>query len=73
VVITERNRAFMGPGNPERGPPLNERDIDVVPSTEQLFCYVVTVLMGERQAARLFGWSLGGVFLVILALNAMTR
>jgi len=29
--------------------------------------------MGEQQAARLFGWSLGGVFLVILALNAMTR
>lgn len=29
--------------------------------------------MEERQAARLFGWSLGGLFLVILALNAMAR
>jgi len=29
--------------------------------------------MREQQAARLFGWSLGGVYLIILALNAMTR
>jgi hypothetical protein len=29
--------------------------------------------MEERQAAQLFGWSLGGLFLVILALNAMAR
>jgi len=29
--------------------------------------------MGEQQAARLFGWFLGGVFLVVLALNALGR
>ncbi len=30
-------------------------------------------LMGEQHTARLFGWSLGGIFLLMLALNAMTR
>jgi hypothetical protein len=29
--------------------------------------------MSERHAARVFGWSLGGVFLAILALNALAR
>jgi len=29
--------------------------------------------MGERHAAQVFGWSLGGVFLAILALKALAR
>jgi hypothetical protein len=29
--------------------------------------------MNERATAQLFGWSLGGVFVMILALNAFAR
>jgi len=29
--------------------------------------------MQERYAAQMFGWSLGGLFLVVLALNAVAR
>jgi hypothetical protein len=29
--------------------------------------------MSERQAARIFGWSLGSLFFALLALNALAR
>jgi hypothetical protein len=40
---------------------------------ERLFGLFVISLMEERYIARLFGWSLGSVFLAILALNALAR
>ena len=38
---------------------------------ERLLSTSVIDLMNERAAAQIFGWSLGGVFLMVLALKAL--
>ena len=41
--------------------------------TERLLSARVNDVMNERATAQIFGWSLGGVFLMVLALNALAR
>jgi hypothetical protein len=41
--------------------------------SERLFTVRVIWSMGERATARLFGWSLGGLFFAMLTLNALFR
>jgi len=40
---------------------------------ERLLSAGVIDVMNERASAQIFGWSLGGVFLMVLALNALAR
>ena len=57
----------------EKGPSHLQQDKPPLRVNETFVHFVRCYGMGERQAARLFGWSLGGVFLTILALNALAR
>jgi hypothetical protein len=44
-----------------------------VSDSEHLFTFVRWLIMSERATAKLFGWSLGGVYIAVLLLNALLR